>query len=215
MSQTANCRNTRKSTARQRELQLAKIKETVSASAVDSLSDKTNEAICPAMKIDRKKCSDKEEVLLKNFMTANKEVNQSGRHSKIVGAHRNKIINRMFLNGTDYVANRLKQEPQSAVSLKRKLGSGTEPPPVHCSHGVVTPRTSSSCTTKQSSSRTGTVLLDANDKSIEQREREKERSSTPGKMRSERVKVFPAFRNNVNKNSSTRKNRTRKYAQLW
>ncbi|XP_037024616.1 protein split ends isoform X3 [Bradysia coprophila] len=61
--------------------------------------------------------------------------------------------------------------------------TGTEPPPAHRSHGVVTPSPASSYTTQSSSQSIGIVLPHAHDKSIDQRERDKERSSIPGKMR--------------------------------
>lgn len=70
----------------------------------------------------------------------------------------------------------------------------TEPPPAHRSHGVVTPSPASSYTTQPSVPQIGIVLPHAHDKSIdvnrEQRERDKERSSIPGKMRSEKSICF-------------------------
>lgn len=66
--------------------------------------------------------------------------------------------------------------------------TGTEPPPAHRSHGVVTPSPASTYTTPPSAPPIGIVLPHAHDKlDREQRERDKERSSIPGKMRSEKT----------------------------
>lgn len=69
--------------------------------------------------------------------------------------------------------------------------TGTEPPPAHRSHGVVTPSPASTYTNQSSVPPIGIVLPHAHDKSTdrEQRERDKERSSIPGKMRSEKLKT--------------------------
>lgn len=68
--------------------------------------------------------------------------------------------------------------------------TGTEPPPAHRSHGVVTPSPASTYTNQSSVPPIGIVLPHAHDKTDrEQRERDKERSSIPGKMRSEKLKT--------------------------
>lgn len=85
----------------------------------------------------------------------------------------------------------------------------TEPPPAHRSHGVVTPSPASSSYTSQSSvPPIGIVLPHAHDKSIdrEQRERDKERSSIPGKIRSETTKIqFFSLKSDVNNGPFFRK----------